>query len=131
MIADRWYFDSQEMDLDGSRESSEASFALEAAVWIMVALADQPKHGYAIMKDIQDLGGFSMRPGTLYAALMRMERAQLVEEIQTHDYRRRPFKLTEAGRKRLGADLKTLAALASTGLRRLKGRKSGRKGAQL
>jgi DNA-binding PadR family transcriptional regulator len=118
------------MHLDGSRELSEASFALEAAVWIMVALADQPKHGYAIMKDIQDLGGFSMRPGTLYAALMRMERAQLVEEIQTHDYRRRPFKLTEAGRKRLGADLKTLAALASTGVRRLKGRKSGRKGAQ-
>jgi len=117
--------------LDGSRESSEASFALEAAVWIMVALADQPKHGYAIMKDIQDLGGFSMRPGTLYAALMRMERAQLVEEIQTLNYRRRPFKLTEAGRKRLGADLKTLAALASTGLRRLKGRKSGRKGAQI
>jgi DNA-binding PadR family transcriptional regulator len=131
MIVNRWYFGSREMHLDGSRESSEASFALEAAVWIMVALADQPKHGYAIMKDIQDLGGFSMRPGTLYAALMRMERAQLVEEIQTQDYRRRPFKLTEAGRKRLGADLKTLAALASTGLRRLKGRKSSKKGAQL
>jgi DNA-binding PadR family transcriptional regulator len=114
------------MHLDGAPEPSEVSFALEAAVWIMVALADQPKHGYAIMKDIQGLGGFSMRPGTLYAALMRMERAQLVEEIQTSDYRRRPFKLTETGRKRLGAHLKTLAALASIGRRRLQKRKSSK-----
>ena len=118
------------MHLDGAREPSEASFALEAAVWIMVALANQPKHGYAIMKDILDLGGFSMRPGTLYAALARMERAQLVEEVQTSDYRRRPFRLTGPGRTRLEADLKTLAALASTGLRRLKSRKPAKKGAQ-
>jgi DNA-binding PadR family transcriptional regulator len=117
-------------NLDGTPESSEARFALEAAVWIMVALAEQPKHGYAIMKDIQDLGGFSMRPGTLYAALMRMERAHLVEEIQSSDYRRRPFKLTEAGRTRLDADLKTLAALAAKGLRRLKKLKTAKKGAQ-
>ena len=117
------------MHLDGSHEPAEASFALEAAVWIMVAVANQPKHGYAIMKDILDLGGFSMRPGTLYAALARMQRAQLVEEIQTSDYRRRPFRLTGRGRTRLEADLKTLAALASTGLRRLKRRNPAKKGA--
>lgn len=116
------------MHLDGPHEILEAGFALEAAVWIMVALADYPKHGYAIMKEIQDLGGFSMRPGTLYAALARMERAQLVEEIQTRDYRRRPFKLTKSGRTRLEADLKTLTALASKGRRRLKRRKPGKKG---
>jgi DNA-binding PadR family transcriptional regulator len=116
------------MHLDGSHEPPEAGFALEAAVWIMVAVANQPKHGYAIMKDILDLGGFSMRAGTLYAALARMERAQLVEEIQTSDYRRRPFRLTVRGRTRLEADLNTLAALASTGLRRLKRRKTGKKG---
>src|SRR5580692_6163682 len=119
MSLSRRYSVSREMHLDGAREPSEASFALEAAVWIMVALANQPKHGYAIMKDILDLGGFSMRPGTLYAALARMERAQLVEEVQTSDYRRRPYRLTGPGRTRLEADLKTLAALASTGLRRL------------
>jgi DNA-binding PadR family transcriptional regulator len=110
-------------------ELSQGSFALEAAVWIMVGLADEPKHGYAIMKDIQDLGGFFMRPGTLYAALARMERAGIVEEIQTTDYRRRPFRLTAAGRVRLAGDLKILAALAATGLRRLKRRKPGKQGA--
>ena len=93
----------------------------------MVAVADESKHGYAIMKDIQDLGGFSMRPGTLYAALARMERAGLVQEIQSSDYRRRPFKLTAAGRVRLAGDLKILAALAATGLHRMNQRKLGKK----
>ena len=109
-------------------ERAAAAFTLEAAVWIMVGLADQAKHGYAIMKDIEALGGFSMRPGTLYAALARMERAGLVQEIQNDDYRRRPFKLTVAGRTRLAADLQMLATLASTGLRRLKLRNRTKKG---
>ena len=99
---------------------TEASFALAAEIWIMVGIADRPKHGYAIMKDIQSLGGFSMRPGTLYAALARMERAGLAEEVQTVDYRRRPFRLTPRGRERLATDLETLARLAATGLGRLK-----------
>jgi DNA-binding PadR family transcriptional regulator len=109
-------------------ERAPAAFTLEAAVWIMVGLADQAKHGYAIMKDIEALGGFSMRPGTLYAALARMERAGLVQEIQNDDYRRRPFKLTAAGRTRLAADLQMLTTLASTGLRRLKQRNRAKNG---
>lgn len=108
-------------------EVSEPGFALEAAVWIMVSLADAPKHGYAIMKDIQTLGGFSMRAGTLYAALARMGREGLVEEVQTPDYRRRPFRLTRQGRTRLAQDLEVIAALASTGRRRLV--KAGNQGA--
>ena len=116
--------------MDVPLESSEAGFALEAAVWIMVGLADEPKHGYAIMKDIRDLGGFTMRAGTLYAALARMERAGLVEEIQNINYRQRPFRLTAVGRSRLAGDLKIIAALATTGLRRLKRRKSGKQGAR-
>ncbi|MGP8035608.1 MAG: PadR family transcriptional regulator [Steroidobacteraceae bacterium] len=96
----------------------------------MVALADEPKHGYAIMKDIEDLGGFSMRPGTLYAALARMERAGLVKEIPSSDYRRRPFRLTATGRARLTGDARILAALAATGLQRLQQRgKLGKKAA--
>lgn len=111
---------SPETALDAPHVPTEANFALEAEIWIMVCIADRPKHGYAIMKDIQSLGGFSMRPGTLYAALARMERAGLAEEIQTVNYRRRPFRLTQRGRERLATDLETLAKLAATGLRRLK-----------
>lgn len=120
---------SGEMRPDVPPAPSEGSFALEAAVWIMVALAEEPRHGYAIMKDIEDLGGFSMRPGTLYAALARMERAGLVQEIQSNDYRRRPFRLTASGRERLAGDVKILSALAATGLQRLQRRKAGNKAA--
>jgi DNA-binding PadR family transcriptional regulator len=116
----------QHWEVGGERPA--ATFTLEAAVWIMVGLAGEAKHGYAIMKDIESLGGFSMRPGTLYAALARMERAGLVQEIQNDDYRRRPFKLTAAGRARLTADLQMLTTLASTGLRRLKQRNRAKKG---
>jgi DNA-binding PadR family transcriptional regulator len=116
---------------EATGERASATFTLEAAVWIMVGLAGEGKHGYAIMKDIEALGGFSMRPGTLYAALARMERAGLVQEIQNDDYRRRPFKLTAAGRIRLAADLQMLATLASTGLRRLKQRDRAKRGSEL
>jgi DNA-binding PadR family transcriptional regulator len=115
---------------EAAGERASATFTLEAAIWIMVGLAGEAKHGYAIMKDIEGLGGFSMRPGTLYAALARMERAGLVQEIQNDDYRRRPFKLTAAGRTRLAADLQMLATLASTGLRRLKQRNGAKKGSE-
>jgi DNA-binding PadR family transcriptional regulator len=119
LLQSRW-------EVSGGR--SAATFTLEAAVWIMVGLAGEAKHGYAIMKDIEALGGFSMRPGTLYAALARMERAGLVQEIQNDDYRRRPFKLTASGRTRLAADLQMLTTLASTGLRRLKQRNRAKRG---
>jgi DNA-binding PadR family transcriptional regulator len=118
-----------EMRPDAPPDPAQGSFALEAAVWIMVALAEEPNHGYAIMKDIENLGGFSMRPGTLYAALARMERAGLVKEIQSSDYRRRPFRLTAAGRERLTGDVKILAVLAATGLQRLQRHRLGKKAA--
>jgi DNA-binding PadR family transcriptional regulator len=110
--------------VDAALNPMEARFALEPAVWIMVAIADKPRHGYAIMKEIRAMGGFSMRPGTLYAALARMERAGLVEEIQTANYRQRPFRLSAVGRSRLADDLRILADLAALGLRRLMARKS-------
>lgn len=112
--------------MDASIVRTEAGFALEPAVWIMAAIADKPRHGYAIMKEIETLGGFSMRPGTLYAALARMERAGLVEEIQTRNYRQRPFRLTAAGCARLKGDLQILATLAASGMRRLAVRKSSK-----
>ena len=115
-----------ESAMDASIVRTEPSFALEPAVWIMAGIADKPRHGYAIMKEIEALGGFSMRPGTLYAALARMERAGLVEEVQTRNYRQRPFRLTAAGRARLKDDLQILASLAASGMRRLQVRKSSK-----
>ena len=85
---------------------------------ILVALADGPKHGYAIMDEATRLGGVRLGPGTLYAALARLERAQLIEALPPVD-RRRPYQLTRAGADALRAELQSLSGLARTGLRRL------------
>lgn len=41
----------------------------EPSLLILVSLSDQPRHGYAIMADVEQLSGTSLGPGTLYAAL--------------------------------------------------------------
>ena len=51
----------------------------EPAVLILVSLASGAKHGYAIMEEVKAMTGTSMRAGTLYAALNRLEHGGLIE----------------------------------------------------
>lgn len=90
----------------------------EPALLILVALAGGPKHGYAIMTEAEDIGGVPMGPGTLYAALSRLERQGLIEALPSED-RRRPYRLTGAGASTLGEQLRSLERLARSGLTRL------------
>jgi DNA-binding PadR family transcriptional regulator len=46
----------------------------EPALFILISLADGPKHGYAMIEDIRRLSGTRLGPGTLYGALARLER---------------------------------------------------------
>jgi len=85
---------------------------------VLVSLAGSPKHGYALLKDIEDFAGVSLSPGTLYSAIARLEEAGLVELVGASD-RRRPYRLTMAGRAALTAELESAAALSRMGLRRL------------
>jgi hypothetical protein len=45
----------------------------EPSLLILVSLTDGPKHGYAIMQDVEQGTGRPMGAGTLYAALARLE----------------------------------------------------------
>ena len=85
----------------------------------MVSLSDGQKHGYAIMKDIQELTGTPMSPGTLYGAVARLDQRGWIEEVQTRSYRRRPYRLTQIGRRALHEHLELMGELAATGMRRL------------
>ena len=91
---------------------------VEPALLILVALADGPKHGYAMMDDIQALTGTRLGPGTLYGALARLERLGLIEALPAED-RRRPYKLSNAGIGVLRAELDSLRRIAEVGLGRL------------
>lgn len=90
----------------------------DATVPILVALSDGPRHGYAIMAEVERETGRPMRPGTLYAALSRLERRGLIEALPAAD-RRHPYRLTTAGSRALAAELDRLEALAARGRERL------------
>ncbi len=92
----------------------------EPALLILVSLSEGPKHGYAIMTDVEAGTGRPLGPGTLYAALARLEERGLIESLPPVE-RRRPYRLTGVGASVLEAQLSELSAFAQLGLRRLAG----------
>ena len=99
---------------------SDTALLVEPVLLILVSLADEPKHGYSIMQDIEGLTGWTMRAGTLYGALSRMDSLGWIEESKTDDYRRRPYSLTAAGHTELARQLSVLSNLTRAGLKRTK-----------
>ena len=90
----------------------------EPALLVLVSLGDGPKHGYAIMTDIEATTGRPTGPGTLYAALARLEERGLIESLPPVE-RRRPYKLTAVGASFLQEQLSEMQSLATLGLQRL------------
>jgi DNA-binding PadR family transcriptional regulator len=100
------------MTRDSIRGSSDRS------ILILTSLAEWPKHGYALIKDIEGFAGVKLGAGTLYSALAKLERAGLVEALPAED-RRRPYRITAAGREFLYERLSESARIAEIGLRRI------------
>jgi PadR family transcriptional regulator PadR len=86
----------------------------EAAFWILTALAGGRQHGYAILREVEQLTGaaVSLRVTTLYATLERLERDGRVRRAgeETVDGReRRYYELTDGGRQALALEADRLA----------------------
>jgi DNA-binding PadR family transcriptional regulator len=90
----------------------------EPAFHILVALAEGPKHGYAMTLDIESMTGRRPGPGTLYGAITRLEERKWIEPLPADD-RRRPYRLTSAGQKVLRARLDALRAVTRIAQSRL------------
>ncbi len=90
----------------------------EPSLLILTSLAEGPRHGYALIKDIEDFAGVTLGPGTLYGALARLERRGLIRALAAED-RRRPYELTSVGAGALARQLASMRAVADVGLRRL------------
>jgi DNA-binding PadR family transcriptional regulator len=88
---------------------------------IMLALADGPRHGYAIKQAVEERteGAIRLGPGTLYEALQRLEDGQLIEETPDaagapahgQEAQRRYYQLTERGWASLRHDLRSFGRL--------------------
>ena len=92
---------------------------MDSATLILSSLADGPKHGYALTKDIEGFADVRIAPGTMYEALARLERQGLIEPVTSNDRRRRPYRLTAEGAVALRAHLDSQRRIADVGLRRL------------
>jgi DNA-binding PadR family transcriptional regulator len=88
---------------------------------IMISLASGPKHGHAMMRDVESFAGVHLGPGTLYGALTRLDEGGLVEPLAAQG-RRRPYRLTPAGLGMLQARLAELGQAVSIGLSRVTSR---------
>src|SRR5215472_14704194 len=90
----------------------------DAGLLILASLAGGPKHGYAILQDIEALTGVHMGPGTLYTTLTQLQQRGWIEALPAEE-RRRPYRLTGAGSTILREQLLRLEGFAATGLQRL------------
>ena len=84
-----------------------------------MALADGERHGYGIMREVQDRtdGKVTIWPATLYGAIKRMLAAGLIEaaperpDPELDDQRRRYYHLTDKGREVLAGETARLAQI--------------------
>ncbi len=90
----------------------------EATYFILLSLASEPRHGYAILKDVEGLsrGRIVFSTGTLYGALKRLLEQSWIErrddEVEDESGRpRKAYTLTELGRRILAAELTRLRDL--------------------
>ena len=86
---------------------------------ILASLAEDDKHGYAILTDVKTFAGVELGAGTLYAAITRLENRGFIKALPAED-RRRPYRLTPLGRQHLKEQLAALEPVMQVGLRRLR-----------
>ncbi len=103
----------------------ESRTITEPVFLILASLAEQPRHGYALLQDIETLshGRVRLSTGTLYGALRRMLEDDWIEPFEQADTSRekQAYRLTTHGRRLLRQEIermKQLTRAASARLRR-------------
>ena len=86
---------------------------------ILSSLAGGDKHGYALVKDVEEFAGVHLAPGTLYQVLARLEARGLITALEA-DERRRPYRLTAQGANVLAEYFTAQQRVLKTGQARLK-----------
>ncbi len=84
----------------------------EAVLLILLSLADQPRHGYSILKDVEEMsaGRVVLSTGTLYGALRRLLEDRWIERVKQQDTTRGKvaYRLTGAGLTRVQQEMERM-----------------------
>jgi DNA-binding PadR family transcriptional regulator len=94
----------------------------EPVLLVLLSLAEQPRHGYSILKDVEQISGgrVLLSTGTLYGALQRLLVQGWIERLQEEGAPRdrRSYRLTPKGRRNLQAEVERMRHLTKlAGLR--------------
>src|SRR6266850_2719036 len=96
----------------------------EPVLLILTSLADEPRHGYALIKDIETLsnGRVRLSTGTLYGAIRRLVEDGLIEPFDQEDTSRdkQAYRLASEGRNKLRAELDRMEELTQKATARLR-----------
>ena len=102
------------------KNDADALLPLPAATFhILVAVAEEDRHGYAIMQDVaaRTSGTVTLSAGTLYRSVQRMLEQGLITEVSSRpapemdDQRRRYYRITAFGREVAKAEARRLAQM--------------------
>lgn len=95
----------------------------EPVLFILLSLAEQPRHGYAILQDTERIsdGRVRLSTGTLYGALSRLLEDKWIERFKEQDRSRgrQAYRLTDRGRRNLQIEVSRLRHLARLGALRV------------
>ena len=126
--------------MPNSAHNPASHLPLTPAVFhILLALTDSEKHGYAIMRDVEQTtdGRMVLGPGTLYGAIKRLLKTGLIAEADERpdpaldNSRRRYYELTALGRRVLAAEAERLAHMIEVARRKdLLGAATARQGTE-
>jgi DNA-binding PadR family transcriptional regulator len=116
-----------ELALAAARREDDVGYRLDRwadpPLLVLASLAEEPKHGYAIIQDVADTMGVRLSAGTLYAVIARLESRGLIEPLEADD-RRRPYRITAAGAKALAEQSERMSRVASLARQRLVGQEA-------
>ena len=104
-------------------DAEDAKAVSEPVFLILLSLADKPRHGYALLKDIEELsnGRVRMSTGTLYGAIRRLLEDDWIERFDQKDTSRdkQAYRLTAAGRRQLRFEIERMKQLTRAASARL------------
>ena len=87
----------------------------EPVLLVLLSLAEEPRHGYSILKDVERMSGgrVKLSTGTLYGALHRLLDNAWIERVEEDESPRdrRPYRLTARGRRNLQLEVERMRHL--------------------
>lgn len=107
---------------DTANESGPTPPLSRVAVYILLAIGPEERHGYAIMHEVQRITGGAVKlgPGAIYTTIKRLLADGFIEESderpdpELDDQRRRYYRLTALGRAVAATEVRRLDALVTS-----------------